>query len=85
MLSDISGQNTMLFFAWEMMRTERETTRFTIFTLVLREVSYIRPRLPYPVQANEHVSQPPSASTASKLDFTAKEISTAAPPHPPGL
>lgn len=58
----------------------RETTCLTIFTLVFREVRYILPRVPYPAQANEHLSQPPSACIISKLDFTAKETFTAALP-----
>lgn len=64
---------------WEMMRQ-----RLAVSTLVFGEVSYIRPRVPYPAQANEHLSQPPSACIIPKLDFTAKETFTAALP-PSGL
>lgn len=59
-------------------KRSRETARLTIFTLVFREVSYILPRLPHPAQANEHLSQPPSACIISKLDVTVKETFAAA-------
>lgn len=55
-----------------------EQKRLSVFTLAFREVSYILPRVPDPVQANEH--QPPSACIVSKLDFAAKELFTAALP-----
>lgn len=61
-------------------RGNRKTTRVTTFTLVCREVSYILPRVPYPAQANEHLSQPHSACIIQKLDFPAKETFTAALP-----
>lgn len=83
MLSDISARYTVqqpILFSGGDENRNRQTIHLTIFTLVFREVSYILPRVPYPVQANEHLSQPPSACITSKLDFTAKETITAALP-----
>lgn len=61
----------------------RETTRFTVSTLVLREVRYILPRVPSSAQANEHRSPPPSACITSKLDLVAKgNLRSCSPPHP---
>lgn len=56
----------------------------SIFTLAFREVSCILPRVPYPLQANEHLSPPLSACIISKLDFTAVETFTAALLPPQG-